>query len=145
MLTAIQCFTILQTSSGRRRLLLTAMRSFTILSTADIVAMQVCQFQKDRDEQARYEFKRVLSMNVRIYLPCRVRLLSGAMTRCNLCYAMFTKDLDLSPIIVQNFSIWIGVRIGEASNPGPRLRRRGPRSQVSMAARRTGILEGQQT
>ena len=34
------------------------------LSTADIVAMPGCQFQKDRDEQARCEFERVLSMNV---------------------------------------------------------------------------------
>ena len=36
------------------------------MSTADIVAMNVCQFQKDRDEQARCEFERVLLMNVRI-------------------------------------------------------------------------------
>ena len=36
------------------------------LSTVDIVAMQVRQFQKDHDEQARCEFERVLSINVRI-------------------------------------------------------------------------------
>ena len=36
------------------------------MSTADIVAMKVRQFQKDRVEQARCEFERALSIYVRI-------------------------------------------------------------------------------
>ena len=107
----------------------------------------MCQVQKDRDEQTGCEFKRVLSMNVRMYLPCRVRLVSGAMTSCNLSFAMFISDLDPSQIIMQNVSIWIGIRIGETSNPGPRLRRRRPRRNRGETSfdEASGILDGQQT
>ena len=38
----------------------------SVRSTADIVAMKVYQFQKDRDDQARHKFKLVISMNLRI-------------------------------------------------------------------------------
>ena len=38
----------------------------SVLSATDIVAMPVCKFNKDRDDQARCKFERVLSMNVRI-------------------------------------------------------------------------------
>ena len=36
-----------------------------LMFTGDIVAMQVCQFQKDRDEQARSEFPFVVSIDIR--------------------------------------------------------------------------------
>ena len=49
---------------------------------------------------------------------------------------MFTKDAEHAMFAAQNFSMWIGVRIGEASNPGPRFRRRGPRSLDSREALR---------
>ena len=38
------------------------------MSTGDIVAMQVCQFQKDRDEKARRKFARVVSLDFRLVL-----------------------------------------------------------------------------
>ena len=56
------------------------------------------------------------------------------MTCSNLCYATLAKDLDLLTEVI----LFIGFRarrIGEASNPGPRLRRRGPRSFQARAAR----------
>ena len=64
------------------------------------------------------------------------------MTRSNLCVATFAKDVVFPSIIAQDFSNVTGVRIGEASNPGPRLRRRGPRSLDSRAAHlnRGGLL-----
>ena len=40
--------------------------AFYDLFTADIVAMQLCYFQKDRGEQAICEFQCVFSMHARI-------------------------------------------------------------------------------
>ena len=37
-----------------------------VRSTADIVAVHVRKFQKHRDEQARFEFELIISMNTRI-------------------------------------------------------------------------------
>ena len=41
-------------------------RGEQVMSAVYILAMKVCQFHKDRVKQARCEFERVLSMNVRI-------------------------------------------------------------------------------
>ena len=64
------------------------------LSTVDIVAMQVCEFQKDRDEQARCEFERVLSMNVRIvgYILAFYDLSTADIVAMQVC--QFQKDRD---------------------------------------------------
>ena len=67
-----------------------------VMSTADIVEMKVCQFQKDRDEQARRKFE----------------------------FALSIFSLQFATRIVHH-RILRGVRIGEASHLGPRLRRRG--------------------
>ena len=69
-----------------------------------------------------------------IYLSCRDPHLSNVTTRSNLCHATLAKDLDL-PTEVILFAGFRGRRIGEASNPGPRLRRRGPRSFEARVAR----------
>ena len=49
--------------AGPVRTQVVSMNARIVVSTAE-----VCQFQKDRDEQARCEFKYVVSMNVRIVI-----------------------------------------------------------------------------
>ena len=63
-------------------------------STANIVAMKVCQFQKDRDEQARCEFERVLLMNARIvgYILASFALSTAGIVVMQMC--QFQKDRD---------------------------------------------------
>ena len=56
------------------------------------------------------------------------------MTRSNLCHATFAWDLDQFTEVIM-FAGFRGRRIGGASNPGPRLRRRGPRTFEARAAR----------
>ena len=176
-LQAIQCFTILQVSSGRIRLF-TSLELFTILHTVFgrrklLLAMQSLTSQQTscgrRTLQAtqRFTILQVSSGSMRLLISLegftilhtefgRRRLLLPLqfLTSQQTAYAMFAKNLDRGIIFEQNCSSLIGVRIGEASNPGPRFRRRGPRSSASMAARRErreafvekayGILEGQQ-
>ena len=69
-----------------------------------------------------------------IYFPCRVPHLSWVKKRSNLCYAALAEDFDL-PTEVILFVGFRGRRIREASNPGLRLRRRGPRSFEARVAR----------
>ena len=129
-----------------------------VLSTADIVAMQVCQFQKDPDELDMLQAFNILhKVFGRRRLLLALQFLSSQQTSGgrSFCYAMFAKVLNRCLIVAQIVSSFMGLRIGEASNPGPRLRRRGPRSSASMAARwgggeapveeTPGILEGQHT
>ena len=71
-----------------------------------------------------------------IYIACWDSHLSIFMTRSNLCYPMFAKDLYQIPTIAQNFSTLTGVRIGKVSKPGRRLRRK-PRSSAWIAALRS--------
>ena len=81
-------------------------------------------------------------------------ILDGFLVGCDLASLGLTATSS-GLIFEQNYSSLIGIIIGEASNPGPRLRRRGPRSSASMAARQgrreasveeaSDILEGQQT
>ena len=115
--------------------------------------MQMCQFQKERDEQAMCEFEFVISMNTRIVSCIFVSfaMSTGHIVEMKLC--QFQKDRDeqarrkfkfvLSTFSVQfatrivHHRILRGVRIGEASHLGVRLRRRGPRSLESRLARRT--------
>ena len=72
---------------------LTLFDSF-VLSTADILEMKVCQFQKHRDEQTRCEFERVLSMNVRIvgYILASFALSTGDIVEMKVC--QFQRDRD---------------------------------------------------
>ena len=114
--------------------------------------MTVCQFHKDRDEQARTEFKLVLSMNVRIVGDIFASFAFATADIVAMKVCQFQRDRDeqarrkfefgLSILTLQfatrivHHSILRGVRIGEASHPGPRLRRRGPRSMASRMDRR---------
>ena len=115
--------------------------------------MQVCQFQKDRDEQARCEFERVLSINVRIvcYILTYFALSTSDIVEMKVCQFQRDRDEQAQRKFEFGLSIWNlqlatrivhhlilrGVRIGEASHPGPRLHRRGPRSLNSRANRRS--------
>ena len=64
------------------------------LSTVDIVETSVCQFQKDRDEQARCEFEFVVSMNTRIvsYIFASSVISTADIVAVQVC--QFQKDRD---------------------------------------------------
>ena len=51
-------------SEGSRRAGPVRTRVVSMNARNVVYTAEVCQFQKDRDEQVRYEFERVLSMNV---------------------------------------------------------------------------------
>ena len=107
----------------------------------EILTMNVCQFQKDRDEQACCKFIRILWMNTRI-------VIDGVVKRTVLHSPGFpiTRSYFLfSPNLLNMHSYWTYIsRIQwnspeanfawnfkviheEAANPGPQMRRRGPR------------------
>ena len=101
-----------------------------------IVAMKLCQFHKDRDEQAQTKFEFVFTMNVQI-VGYQVDSLVLPIANVSLARSQFgaiVADLYQFTVILM-FAGFKGRRIGEASNPGPRLRRRGPRSFEARAAR----------
>ena len=114
--------------------------------TDDIVEIKVSQFQKDRDEQAGYEFEHVISMNARIsglstddiveMKVCQFQRDRDEQAQRKFEFGLSIWNLQLATRIVHHL-ILRGVRIGEASHPGPRLRRRGPRSLNSRANRRS--------
>ena len=120
------------------------------MCTADIEAMKVRQFHKDRDEQAWCVFKRVLSMNARIVIVgvvgCFFSHLPGVTVRRG--YLLFSvKLLNMPSYYIYNLWFQRSSRDanfapnpeatdGEAANPGPRMRRRGPRSAASKSERR---------
>ena len=133
----------------------------TVLSTADIVAMQVRQFPKDRDELGMLQAFAILRkvFRHRKLFPA-LQFLTSQQTSCGrrkiLTAIQFFIVLQTSngrrkllrgrqiltiavvvAIRVINQFVFEGMRIGEAANPGSRLRRRGPRSLEARSARRS--------
>ena len=132
MLTAIQCFTILQTSSGRRRLLLTAIRSFTILHTLlgrrrRIILVRLFTLLYRSNGR-----RRVLSA-----MQCFTILQTSCGRRRFLRARQTFTITIIAAIKLIHHVVFEGTRIGEAAHPGPRLRFRGPRSFDSRSARRS--------
>ena len=119
LVSSSRLFIILHTSRGRRRLLL-AIQCFTILQTSSgrRRLLRATQFftKADHDEQARCGCKFQQDRDKQARGECFI-------LRFNVKFA--------------DFSCLRGRRIGEALNPGHRLRRRGPRSVEA----RTGRLQ----
>ena len=107
---AIQLFTILHTLSGRRRSLLTAMQFFGI----------------------EYTSRRSRRLVIAIQL---FTILHTLTRRRRLPTLQFTIPDVVAIRLIVHF-VFEGMRIGEAAHPGPRLRRRGPRSLYSRTVRR---------
>ena len=118
-----------------------------IFHTADIVATNACKFRKNRDDQLK-RLSNVCVFLAVIYLmsmqPRRrshhYRTRFVHMNTGEAANLVWTKATRLTPQIqyAREFGLSIILTDGDASNPGPRLRRRDPRSQAALALRLNG-------